>query len=97
MWTFYLRDAKRENGESVTANDFKFSWLRTLKDNSDSNYSYILFPIKGAKAYNEGKAKAEDVGIKVINERILEVTLDQPAMYLDSLVSFPIFVPLNAV
>ena len=95
MWTFYLRDAKWENGESVTANDFKFSWLRTLKDNSDSNYSYILFPIKGAKAYNEGKAKAEDVGIKVINERILEVTLDQPAMYLDSLVSFPIFVPLN--
>ena len=96
VWTFHLRDGiKWSNGDPITANDFKAGWVRALDPAVASEYSYMLYPIKNAEAYNTGKAKVEDLGIKVIDDKTLEVTLGAPTPYFDDLITFKTYMPLN--
>ena len=95
-WTFHLRDGiKWSGGEPITANDFKFAWLRVLDKNTVSEYAYMLYPIKGARAYNEGDGKREDVAIKVIDDKTLEVVLERPTAYFASLAAYTTYSPVN--
>ena len=95
-WTFHLRDGiKWSNGDPITAQDFKNGWLRALNPQTASQYSYMLYPIKNAEKYNKKAVSAEKVGIKVINDKTLEVELEAPVPYFDSLVAFKTYMPLN--
>lgn len=97
VYTFHLRKAaKWSNGTPVTANDYAFAWKRVLEPETASQYAYIMYPIKGAKAYNEGTEKDfNNVGIKVIDDYTLEVTLEKPAAYFASTLSFGTYLPVN--
>ena len=96
VWTFHLREnAKWENGEPITANDFKFAWLRALDPNVAARYAYMFYMIKGAEEYNTGKGSKEEVGIKVVDDRTLEVTLKSPTAYFPAIISYQTFSPLN--
>lgn len=95
VWTFYLRDAKWSNGEPITAKDFKDGWLRALKPETASEYAYLLYPIKNAEKFNDGKVLEKEVGIKVVNDKTLEVTLESPTPYFDDLITYKVFMPLN--
>lgn len=81
VWTFNLRDANWSDGKPVTAEDFKYSWLRTLDPKTASGYSFLLFPIKNAKEYNEGKVVKESVGIETVGDKVLKVTLEAPTPF----------------
>lgn len=95
-WTFHLRDGvKWSDGEAITADDFKFAWLRALDSETASEYAYMLYPIKGAQAYNEGKGEKEDVGINVIDSKTLEVVLEKPTAYFDSLTAYVTYSPIR--
>ena len=94
-YTFKLRDAQWSNGEKVTAEDFAYAWLWALNPENASEYSTILYPIKGAEAYNNAKASAEDVAINVIDEKTLEVTLEAPTPYFLELTAFKTFFPIH--
>ena len=95
-WTFHLRDGiKWSNGDPITAQDFKNGWLRALNPQTASQYSYMLYPIKNAEKYNKKAVSAEKVGIKVLNDKTLEVELETPVPYFDSLVAFKTYMPLN--
>ena len=95
-WTFHLRDGiKWSNGDPITAQDFKNGWLRALDPQTASQYSYMLYPIKNAEKYNKKAVSAEKVGIKVIDDKTLEVELEAPVPYFDSLVAFKTYMPLN--
>ena len=95
-WTFHLRDGiKWSNGDPITAQDFKNGWLRALNPQTASQYSYMLYPIKNAEKYNKKAVSAEKVGIKVIDDKTLEVELETPVPYFDSLVAFKTYMPLN--
>lgn len=78
-YTFTLRDAKWSNGDVVTADDFAYAWEFALNPKNASEYATILYPIKGAEAYNTGKGT--ELGIKVLDEKTLEVTLENPTPY----------------
>lgn len=67
--TFKLRDAKWSNGDSITAEDFKYSWLRALSPELASDYAYRLFYIKGAESYNSQTGSEGAVGIKVVDPK----------------------------
>lgn len=55
-YTFLLREtAAWSNGRRLTADDFVWSWRRTLHPETGSKYSYQLYYIKGAQAYNESR------------------------------------------
>lgn len=92
-YTFHLRDAKWSDGKAVTANDFEYGWKRALNPKTASEYAYILEPVKNALEYNAGTAKPEDVGVKALDEKTLQVTLKAPSPYFLSLTAFVTYMP----
>ena len=96
VWTFHLRDGvKWSNGDPVTANDFKAGWIRGLNPDTAGSNASILFVIKNGEKYNAKKVSENEVGIKVIDDKTLQVTLESPTPYFDDLVTFKSFMPLN--
>lgn len=95
VWTFHLRDAKWTDGTPVTANDFKYGAMRALDPKTPRDYTYFLYDITGAEEYSTGKGTAEQVGIKVIDDKTIEYDLKQPVTYFDYLVSFPTYAPVQ--
>ncbi|MBP1999206.1 oligopeptide transport system substrate-binding protein [Paenibacillus shirakamiensis] len=97
-YTFTLRsDAKWSNGDPVTAKDFEYAWKRVLdpKTQPAPPYAYQLYYIKNAQAYNEGKAKVEDVGVKAVDDKTLKVSLENATPYWLGLTSFTTYYPVN--
>ncbi len=95
-WTFKLRDdAKWDDGQPVTAQQFKFAWEKVLDPQVASEYSYMMYYIKGAEAYNKGEGSLEDVGIECPDDKTLVVTLAAPCAYFDSLVAFATYYPIR--
>lgn len=95
VWTFYLRDAKWIDGTPVVAADFKYGAMRALNPETPRDYTYFLYDIVGAEEYSQGKGTADQVGIKVIDDKTIEYTLKQPVTYFDYLVSFPTYAPVQ--
>jgi oligopeptide transport system substrate-binding protein len=96
-YTFHLRDdAKWSNGEPVTANDFEYSWKRTLDPKVASEYAFMVSWIKGGADYNAGKSKDPNtVAVKATDDKTLTVTLDHPIPFFVEQTAFPIFFPQN--
>ncbi len=95
-WTFHLREGlKWSNGDPLTANDFKFSWLKVLDRETGAKKADLLYVIKGAEAYNTGNGKKEDVGINVIDDKTLEIKLEQPTEYFLSLLAHVTYSPIS--
>lgn len=96
-WTFNLRDdAVWSNGDPVTAHDFEYGWKRALDPELASQYAYIVYDhIKNGAAYYNGDVGEDEVGVKALDDTTLEVVLENPAPYFDTLVTFGTFMPLN--
>lgn len=95
-YTFTLRDdVKWSNGDPVTAYDFEYSWKRALDPELAAYYAYQFFYLKNGEAYNAGKASVDEVGVKAIDEKTLEVVLEQPAAYFLELTAFYCYFPVN--
>lgn len=95
-YTFKLReDSKWWDGEPVTAKDFEYSWLTLLDKEAACEYAQMAFVIKNAEKYYEGEVAREELGLKVVDDYTLEVTLEYPVAYFNSLMSFGVFMPLR--
>lgn len=92
-WTFTLRDMKWSDGQAVTAEQFVYGITRTLDQKTGSQYAFLLFPIKNANEFNTGKAKAEDLGVKAVDEKTIEFTLASPCAYFLDLTYFKVMEP----
>src|SRR4029077_9865615 len=79
-YTFHLRaNVKWSNGDPVTAGDFARSWERALLPETASEYAYLLYHIRNARGFNEGKLKDfGQVGIAALDDRTLRVDLEAP-------------------
>ena len=87
VYTFHLRKNGRwSNGDPVTAQDFVESYHRVLMPSMGSQYSYMLYPLKNAEAFNLGKITNFDVvGVKALDDYTLELTLHSQTPYLLSM------------
>ena len=74
-YTFHLREAKWSDGVPVTAQDFADTWARMLTRQDAMDLAYLIFPILNAEAINMGEMDISELGVKVVDERTLEVTL----------------------
>lgn len=93
--TFTLRDSNWSNGEPVTAQDFEYAWKRVMKDASPYNFMFVTAGIKNAEAIMNEEMDAEELGVKAIDEKTLEVTLEAANPLFQSLMTFPTFLPQN--
>lgn len=94
-WTFNLRNANWSNGDKIIAQDFVYSWRRTIDPKTKSQYAYLFSGIKNANQINAGNAKASTIGIKAAGKRTVVVTLDKPIAYFKILMAYPLFAPQN--
>lgn len=95
-FTFKIRDnAKWSDGSEVTAQDFLFAFKRVLDPKVGAQYAEMLFPIKNAENYYNGNVGEDELGIKVIDNKNLEIILEQPTAYFKYILTLPISVPLK--
>ncbi len=94
-YTFHLKDSKWSDGKPLTAKDFEYGWKWALSPENGVEYAFQLFYIKGGQDYFEGNGRVEDVAVKAINDRILQVTLIAPTSYFLELTAFPTYFPLR--
>ena len=93
-YTFTLRqNAKWSNGDPVTAQDFVYSWRRTVNPKTASQYAYIYSGIKNADQISAGKLNPDTLGIKADGKYKLTVTLSKPMEYFKLLMGFDVFFP----
>ena len=97
VYTFHLRpEARWSNGDALTANDFVASWRRALLPETASEYAYILYPIKNAAAFNDGKTTDfSAVGVKALDNQTLRVELENPTPYFLDLCCFMTYLPVH--
>jgi ABC-type oligopeptide transport system substrate-binding subunit len=81
VYTFKLRDAAWSNGDPVKASDFVFTFRRLMNPETGAKYANILYTLKGAEAANKGQGKLEDLGVKAIDDKTLEIALAAPAPF----------------
>ncbi len=94
-YTFHLRDAKWSDGVPVTAKDFEYSILRLIDPKTAADYAEVMgFYIKNAeKFYNGEITDKSQVGVKAVDDKTLEITLESPTGYFLRLLGFVCFLP----
>ncbi|EAO7496400.1 peptide ABC transporter substrate-binding protein, partial [Salmonella enterica] len=95
VYTFTIRDSKWSNGDPVTAHDFEFAWKRALDANFGAEYAYQLYYIKNAEKVNKGEVSADQLGVKALDDKTLEVTLENPTPFFLQLTAFYTYYPVN--
>ena len=81
------------DGKQVTADDFRFEWLRVLAPETASGWASFLYYIKGAERYNKGECDADDVGISVSDAGELVVELEVPCSFFTSMTAMQPYYP----
>ncbi|WP_088005667.1 peptide ABC transporter substrate-binding protein [Indiicoccus explosivorum] len=97
-YTFKLRDdAVWSDGTPVTAQDFVYSWQRSIDPATGSSYGPYMMSgvIANASEIAAGELEPSELGVTAIDDKTLEVQLERPTPYFESLMSFPLFFPLN--
>lgn len=94
-YTYNLRPAKWSNGDDVTAQDFVYSWQRTVDPKTASQYAYLFDNVKNATKINSGKLSPNQLGVKAEGKHKLVVELNHAQSYFNQLVANPQFYPQN--
>jgi oligopeptide transport system substrate-binding protein len=97
VYTFHLRkEARWSNGDPVTADDFVYAFHRILSPAFAATYSYMLWPIKNAEAFNAGKmTDFSKVGAEAVDATTLRITLERPAPYIPAQASHQTWLPVH--
>ena len=95
-YTFHLRDCHWNDGVEVSAYDFEYSWKRAINPNSKymSQVPYYFYTIKDAKDCFFKKISVEELPIRAIDAKTLEVELEYPNPYFLHLISSSLFFPI---
>ena len=95
-YRFTLRDGvKWSNGDPVKASDFVYSYRRIMDPATGAKYANILYPIAGSEKANKGQGKIEDIGVKAIDDKTLEIRLEQATPYFLELLTHQTSLPVH--
>ena len=96
VYTFKLRDnAKWSDGSPVTAEDFAFAMRRVEDPKTAAGYANILYPIKNAEKVNKGELPVDQLGVKAIDEKTVEITLERPTPFFLQLLAHYTALPIS--
>lgn len=86
-YTYTLRDGlKWSDGKDVTAADFEFAWKRAASTALGADYGYMFEVVKGYP---------DELAVKALDEKTLEVTLANSVAYWNELLAFPTYFPVR--
>lgn len=82
-YRFTLRaGARYSNGDPIEASHFRDTWLELLSPETDAPYASLLDIVAGARDFRTGATTdPDDVGIRVVGDRTLEVSLEHRATH----------------
>lgn len=93
-YRFFLRECQWSDGEPVTAQDFRESWIRVLNPANASPLATMMYLIRGARELHQQTGTGEGLAVRVVSNAELEVGLAAPdARFLQLCASSP-FVPV---
>lgn len=95
VYTFILRDHLWSDGVPVTAQNYVDSFIRLLEPTNAFAYSFMAYDIKNATKFYNNKAKAEDVGVRAIDDKTFEITLEAAIPYFQNKLSNICFFPVR--
>ena len=94
VYTYKLRKGITfHHGRECTAEDFVWTWDRTLIPSTGGWVAGYVGPILGANAVASGKA-THVKGFKALDRYTIQVTLTQPDAVLNSILALPAFYPM---
>jgi len=85
VWTFHLRDNKWSDGEPVTADDYVYGMKQTLDPEAGSPNAFYITCIKNGEAIYNGEKDVSELGVKAVDDKTLEITLEYSVPYFLSL------------
>ena len=95
-YRFTLRaDARWSNGDPVVAEDFVRAFRRATDPETASGYADLLTPIQNFEAVRSDGADPSELGITAIDDRTLEIRLENPTGHFLSLLALPVTYPLH--
>lgn len=94
-YIFELRSTKWSDGSEVTAYDFERSWKKALNPLFPASSANLMYVVKNAEDIKKGKKPLESLGVKAIDEKHLEVSLENPVPYFLQLLALPTFFPVH--
>lgn len=93
-YTFKLRNnARWSNGQPITATDFVYSWQRSVNPQTKSVNANLFDGIKNADKIRKGELPTSRLGVKALSTHELQVKLNHPMVYFESLLAYPLFAP----
>ncbi|MBP1852447.1 oligopeptide transport system substrate-binding protein [Rhizobium halophytocola] len=96
VYTFHIREnAKWSDGSPLTAGDFVFAMQREEDPKTAAEYATLLYPIKNAEEVNTGKAPVDQLGVKAIDDKTLEITLKQSTPFFLQLMAHYTALPIS--
>jgi len=95
QYVFTLRQTSWSNGDPVTAGDFVYAWRKILSPDFICDNASQLYLIKNAKAVKAGELPLEQLGVKALDKRTLQLDLEYPTPYILELLAAPFFSPVN--
>lgn len=97
VYRFRLRsNARWSNGDPLTAEDFRYAYQRILTPALGSEYAKMLFPIKNARAFQQGEIHDFSlVGVRAPEDHLLEIELEHPISYFLSMLFHNSYFPVH--
>lgn len=93
-YVFKLRDTKWSNGSPVTAFQYEQAWKMGLLPTSSCPRADLLYMIKNGRAAKKGLVSIDEVGVRAVDAKTLEVKLEYPSPFFLELAAQPICAPL---
>lgn len=86
-YTYTLKDGlKWSDGQPLTAGDFEFAWKRAASSELAADYGYLFDIVKGYP---------DNLAVTAIDDKTLEVTLNNYVAYWDEMLAFTTYMPVR--
>src|SRR5262249_4486704 len=73
--------AQWSDGTQITADDFVYSWRRSVDPATASSNSYLLKYVKNGKDISDSKIKPEELGVRALDDFTFQVELERPTPF----------------
>ncbi len=97
VYTFHLRQGlKWSDGSPLTAKDYVYTFQRIATPATTARYlSLVTDYVKNAQEFYDGKATADEFGVKAVDDNTLEITLKAPTPFFTDLLTMWTFSPVQ--